>query len=168
MREQERVLIRKWSNSPVDLILAAMARIYPLGRVVARTLGLQSSRHPRLSVLLSAMLDPWASPEAFDRDYANVPDHWGYTTEPRERERHLLALQLLDFARDGKRFAVSSRSHVPKASSPRCWPRCAIPCSQWTFLKLLWSAHASALSMSIASASNYGIFAAIPFPEFSI
>jgi SAM-dependent methyltransferase len=105
MREQERVLIRKWSNSPVDLILAAMARIYPLGRVVARTLGLQPSRHPRLSVLLSAMLDPWASPESFDHDYANVPDHWGYTTEPHERERHLLALQLLDFAREGRRLS---------------------------------------------------------------
>ena len=98
------MLIRKWTESPVDLILAAMARIYPLGRTVARTLGLQSSRHPRLSVLINAILDPWARSEAFDRDYAAMSDHWGYTTEPRELERHRLAIELLDFERDGKRF----------------------------------------------------------------
>lgn len=104
MREQQRVLIRKWSHSPVDLILAAMARIYPLGRTVARTLGLQSSRHPKLMALISAVQDPWERAEAFDRDYAARPDCWGYTTEPHERERHLLAIDLLDFVRGGKRF----------------------------------------------------------------
>lgn len=104
MREQERVLIRKWSNSPVDLILGAMARLYPLGRQVAGALGLQSSRHPKLMALISAIQDPWERAEAFDREYLPVLDHWGYTTEPQKRERHLHAIRLLDFVRNGKRF----------------------------------------------------------------
>jgi SAM-dependent methyltransferase len=104
MREPERVLIRKWSSSLVDLILAAMARLYPLGRQVAGVLGLQSSRHPRLMALISAIQDPWDGAEAFDREYATIGDHWGYTSDPAKRENHLLAIKLLDSARDGKRF----------------------------------------------------------------
>jgi SAM-dependent methyltransferase len=104
MRQQERVLISKWIASPIDLVLAAIARTYPLGRAVARTLGIQLSRHPRLSVLVNAIRDPWARIESFDCDYAAMLDYWGYTTEPYERERHSLAIKLLDFARNGKRF----------------------------------------------------------------
>jgi SAM-dependent methyltransferase len=104
MREQQRVLIRKCTESPVDLILAAMARLYPLGRQVAGAFGVQSSRHPKLMALISAVQDPWERAEAFDHEYAARPDYWGYTTESHERERHLLAIRLLDFARNGRRF----------------------------------------------------------------
>jgi SAM-dependent methyltransferase len=57
-----------------------------------------------VDALVGIACDPFQTGSSFDRIYVAQMDPWGYAFEPFERERHRLATELLDTAREGRPF----------------------------------------------------------------
>ena len=119
----------------LDVVAAIAAWSYPAARMILRALGIRASNHPRLAALADAVRDPYERVEAFDCDYAQGPDHWLYTTNPIERERHQVALRLLDSARAdtsfGRVFEVACAEGVfTEMIAPLCESLAAVDFSE--------------------------------------
>ena len=97
--DEELTFFRRGRDALVDLFLAAATRAYPVFHAIARFSGMQASNHPRLAAIVHSIRDPYRQVDTFDSEYATAPDPWGYTTNVRERERHLLAVRMLESVR---------------------------------------------------------------------
>jgi cyclopropane fatty-acyl-phospholipid synthase-like methyltransferase len=66
--------------------------------------GFSRERWPRVYALLDIAFEPLGTSEAYDRIYVKGPDPWNYQSDPAQRERYWLAVELLDRVRNGRRF----------------------------------------------------------------
>lgn len=95
-RDEEHTFLRRGVDALLDLFLTVATEAYPAFHAIARFSGMQASNYPRLAAIVHSIRDPYRQMDAFDSEYATAPDHWGYTTNVHERERHLLAVRLLE------------------------------------------------------------------------
>jgi len=95
-REEERRIVRRGLDSLVDLLMAAAAGAYPALRAIARLSRLRPSKYPHLAALVYWLRDPYKHVRTFDCEYETGPDPWRYTTDANKRERHLMALRLVE------------------------------------------------------------------------
>src|SRR5208337_5029280 len=69
-REEERRFLGGGLDALADMLLAAVAGVYPALRAIARLSGLQASNHPCLAGIVYSIGDPYKQVQVFDSEYS--------------------------------------------------------------------------------------------------
>jgi SAM-dependent methyltransferase len=90
-------------NSIRDVAYRARRRIVQ----AVNEAGFSRARWPRSYALLDVAFEPLATARDYDQIYSARSDPWDYVSNPEEHERYRLTLEMLDRARNGRRFETA-------------------------------------------------------------